>query len=218
MSKTEKCIHVIGPNMLQNQLIVTMLSGRNTEFRFALGSNAEPPSPALFSMNGDSGMQNLILYDCLGKSADLIMKALQLELQSLLRTNNIVLFNLHPDCGVEDFALKMGIRGFIYESDESEAVRKAVDAVFAGEIWMSRKKMAQLLLAKPQKTYDNPRTHLTTRETEILKLVALGKSNAQIAKKLHISLHTVKTHLYNTYKKINVSNRTLAAKWASKYL
>lgn len=51
---------------------------------------------------------------------------------------------------------------------------------------------------------------LSTREVEVLKLVAMGLANKQIADKMHISLHTVKTHLQRIYKKIEVSRRTQA--------
>lgn len=59
---------------------------------------------------------------------------------------------------------------------------------------------------------------LTPRETEILALVAVGDMNEEIADKLCISTQTVKTHLYRTFKKINVSNRLQAAFWATKNL
>jgi LuxR family transcriptional regulator of csgAB operon len=61
-------------------------------------------------------------------------------------------------------------------------------------------------------------SHLTLREREILILMASGCSNKEIAKKLCISGHTVKTHIYNFYKKLNVDCRFQAALWAAKYL
>lgn len=52
---------------------------------------------------------------------------------------------------------------------------------------------------------------LTTRENEVLTLVAAGKRNTQIAKKLCIAEHTVEAHLTNIFRKLNVRNRTAAA-------
>ncbi len=61
-------------------------------------------------------------------------------------------------------------------------------------------------------------TILTPRQIEILALVAVGATNEQIADKLCISPQTVKSHLYNIFKKINVPNRVQAALWAAKNL
>ena len=59
---------------------------------------------------------------------------------------------------------------------------------------------------------------LSQREIEILNLVAHGAMNTEIGEKLFISRHTVKSHLYNIYKKIKVTNRLEAALWAKKNL
>ena len=59
---------------------------------------------------------------------------------------------------------------------------------------------------------------LTQRQAEILAQVAVGNTNDEIADRLCISPHTVKTHLYNIFRKINVPNRIQAALWAAKNL
>ena len=59
---------------------------------------------------------------------------------------------------------------------------------------------------------------LTTREKEILDKIAQGSRNKDIADELYISLHTVKTHIYNIFKKIDVSNRIQAVLWKAKYI
>ncbi|HCY85736.1 MAG TPA: hypothetical protein DHV36_11430 [Desulfobacteraceae bacterium] len=64
----------------------------------------------------------------------------------------------------------------------------------------------------------NDDTGLTRREKEILDLIASGFSNQQIADELFISPHTVKTHLHNIFKKINVKRRLQAALWAAENL
>jgi LuxR family transcriptional regulator of csgAB operon len=59
---------------------------------------------------------------------------------------------------------------------------------------------------------------LTPRQIQILAQVAVGATNDEIADKLYLSPHTVKTHLYNIFKKINVPNRMQASLWAAKNL
>jgi DNA-binding CsgD family transcriptional regulator len=56
--------------------------------------------------------------------------------------------------------------------------------------------------------------HLTKREVEILRLAAEGRSNSEIAQALWVTEQTVKFHLSNIYRKLGVSNRTGASRWA----
>jgi DNA-binding NarL/FixJ family response regulator len=84
-----------------------------------------------------------------------------------------------------------------------------------GELWYPRSVLEQHLLSNQTQPMEQDRRLilLTMREREILSLLASGISNQDIAQKLYISPHTVKTHAYNIYKKINVANRQHAALW-----
>ena len=59
---------------------------------------------------------------------------------------------------------------------------------------------------------------MTEREQQVLSVIAKGATNQEISAHLKISQHTVKTHIYNIYQKINVPNRLQAALWASQNL
>ena len=61
-------------------------------------------------------------------------------------------------------------------------------------------------------------TLLTAREQEIIRYLMTGASNVEIADSLFVSEHTVKSHLYNVFKKLNVKNRIQAVSWAKEYL
>ncbi|MCP1365881.1 LuxR C-terminal-related transcriptional regulator, partial [Halomonas sp. BBD48] len=63
-----------------------------------------------------------------------------------------------------------------------------------------------------------PVCSLTHREQEIISLLGSGASNTEIADKLFVSEHTVKSHLYNTFRKIKVHNRIQAMNWARQNL
>ena len=63
-----------------------------------------------------------------------------------------------------------------------------------------------------------PACGLTQRELEIIGLLGTGATNAEIAEKLFVSEHTVKSHLYNIFRKIKVHNRLQAMNWARRNL
>jgi DNA-binding NarL/FixJ family response regulator len=114
----------------------------------------------------------------------------------------------------------LGVRGFFYEQDSLDVFLKGIRAIFDGELWLPRKIMMKCILnnksREPLPSEDG--IPLTQRENEILAIVAVGATNEEIADRLCISSHTVKTHLYNIFRKISVPNRLQAALWAAKNL
>ena len=97
---------------------------------------------------------------------------------------------------------------------------KGVQAILDGKLWLSREMMTKCIFESTDKDKSsiNPVGNLTERQTEILAMVAVGSTNEEIADKLCISPHTVKSHLYKIFKKINVPNRVQASLWAAKNL
>lgn len=88
-------------------------------------------------------------------------------------------------------------------------------------MWYPRKTISQCLLDTRNTSFrssGNAVFVLTTREKEMLAEIASGATNQEIADALYVSLHTVKTHIYNIFKKIKVSNRLQATLWAAKHL
>jgi len=124
----------------------------------------------------------------------------------------IALFNVGTDQGFEKDALKRSIRGIFYKTDPLERLSNGVLAILRGELWFSRKIISEVFLERNAGAGFFGRTHpsLTRRESEMLMEIASGATNREIAEELGISIHTVKTHLYNTYRKINASNRLQA--------
>jgi LuxR family transcriptional regulator of csgAB operon len=126
-----------------------------------------------------------------------------------------VLDHVDLDWSIEHQAIDLGVRGILYDNQNIESYPKAVNAIINGELWYPRRILEERLLEyylRPPEQEDEKLT-LTMREREILSLLSTGISNQEIAKKLCISPHTVKTHAYNIYKKINVTNRLNAALW-----
>lgn len=121
---------------------------------------------------------------------------------------SILVFSLHADLALARDALRLGARGFIHAGMELDQIARAVEVAARGEI-VAPRKLLEYVIAN-----ENPADlqALTSRQQEILELVAEGSSNAQIAKRLFLSESTVKQHLRAAYKVLGVSNRREAAK------
>jgi DNA-binding NarL/FixJ family response regulator len=113
------------------------------------------------------------------------------------------------------------VHGVFYQGDEPADIQQGLQRITLGEIWFSRKLSNQLLSyfnsiivrhAPPHKIY------LTQRETQVLSLLRRGSSNTKLADSLCLSEHTIKSHLYRIYKKLQVNSRQQAAEWAHHYL
>ncbi len=132
----------------------------------------------------------------------------------------IAIFNLQNNLGIEKRALLQGIKGFFYKQDGLNLFLKGIKYLCSSQIWIQRDILVECALEAGQKKIPmiQEKTELSRREMEILALVSLGVKNDDIAGKLFISSHTVKTHLYHIFKKINVPNRLQAALWAAKNL
>ncbi|WP_447530470.1 LuxR C-terminal-related transcriptional regulator [Vreelandella sp. TE19] len=107
------------------------------------------------------------------------------------------------------------LKGVFYRNESLEVICKGIHALLNEELWMSRDLMARLIIfyRKYQSNAFRPACGLTNREMEIISLLSGGSSNQQIAEKLFVSEHTVKSHLYNIFRKINVHNRIQALNW-----
>lgn len=167
--------------------------------------------------NKKTHAERLILLDCLGKELKGIMNSLEPDNMDRLSPAIVALFNVTPGLGIEEKSANEGIRGVFYEKDQMDQFLKGVCSIFSGEVWLSREIMTRFVL---KKEIFSPKVKdiLTQREMEILSLIAIGAKNEDIAEKLFVSTNTVKTHIYNIFKKINVTNRLQAALWAAKNL
>jgi len=102
-----------------------------------------------------------------------------------------------------------GPDGLLLKCDPPEQVAAAIRQVMAGQLVFPA--AARSWLRMPVK--QEPEIQLSTRELDVLALVAEGRSNGEITRQLHISANTVKFHLQNIYQRLGVSNRTEASRW-----
>jgi DNA-binding NarL/FixJ family response regulator len=208
-------IIIIGPRSLQNGLMGHFLQEKTGATCLAFADPSRIPTVE----DKEGNETRLILSDCLEKDLDSCMADLESCGEAVLSTDFVVLFNVSPGLKIEENALRRGVKGFFYEQDPLEVFPRGLEAILNGEIWVSRDIMTRFI--PDDKGPDHARAEasiLTPREIEILSLVAIGAKNEEIAEKLFISSNTVKTHIYNIFKKIDVPNRLQAALWAAKNL
>jgi DNA-binding NarL/FixJ family response regulator len=209
-------IYIVGPAKLQNELMAFFLgqeTGATCQTSLDLGS---------VQSFGDerAGQPVLFLLDCQGRNVDSLLADIELCREEKLPGALMALFNVDAGLGIEQESVVLGVKGFFYENDPLAMLPKGVSAILDGELWASREVMSRCILQHKQEKH-LPRgdaAGLTPREVEILAMVAVGAKNEEIAEKLHISPHTVKTHIYNIFKKIDVPNRLQAALWAASHL
>jgi two-component system NarL family response regulator len=115
--------------------------------------------------------------------------------------------------------IRAGVSGYLLKDINPELIVDTVLRVYAGESFIPPSLMTKVMreFGRLAAKTEAPVQQLTQREVEVLRLVAKGKSNRQIAQALFISEKTVKNHLTNIFQKIGVSDRTQAALYAIKH-
>jgi DNA-binding NarL/FixJ family response regulator len=186
-----------------------------TEGRCHISDCRTGQSPTL-KYNSKTG---LVLIDAMeekpGEALDLLLQCRKSGKHQLL----YAFFNAEQDSRLEKLAAPPEIHGIFYVDSSLDHLTKGVLAMFNGDLWFPRRVIANYLIN--QKPHTNQaflsRHHelLTEREMEILNLLSTGAKNTDIADQLSLSVHTIKTHIYHIYKKLDVENRTQAVNWAS---
>ena len=105
-------------------------------------------------------------------------------------------------------AMRAGAIGYLLKDTQAEELRRAIKAAAAGQVQLSPQAAARLM--REVRAPDSPEK-LTERETDVLRLLALGQANKEIALELSIGEKTVKTHVSSILRKLNVPSRTQAA-------
>ena len=212
-------VNIIGPQYLQNTLLASFLEEQTNVCCHVYDTSKDIPKSlkhdttpvlTLIDSNNDNNLYNPldIFSFCRG----------QLGNQDLF-----AFFNARPASEIEMLTGTLEAHGLFYEDINQDNLCKGVQAIFNGELWLPRKVIMEQLQRHKGNTRlipDQAKSNglLTAREIEILNLIATGAKNTDIASDLCLSVHTIKTHIYHIYKKIDVSNRMQAVNWASNNL
>ena len=209
-------IYIVGPCRVNNELLAAFL-----EAKVGKKCVAKDFIDDVFDFDDQENYKSkLVLLDCFAKDPERLFLEVESFRRFITDSGLAAVFNLIRGLKIEKELVERGIRGIFYANDYPDKIDRGVRALLEGEIWISREILSRFIpeTEKVQRLSAEEASVLSARESEILNLVAQGAMNTEIAKTLYISRHTVKSHLYNIYKKIKVANRLEAALWAKKNL
>ncbi|MDM3870809.1 LuxR C-terminal-related transcriptional regulator [Porticoccus sp. W117] len=159
-----------------------------------------------------------ILLDCAVLTAEQAGQAIK-DSQEWLPSPTIALLNATAFSSHEGLMQWPRVNGIFYNSTGHAKLLEGVATILKGEYWLPRRLLHSFV--ENSRRIPNTQTcsaNLTRREWQILQHIVDGKTNAAIAGELFVSEHTIKSHLYNIFKKVGVKNRVEASNWARENL
>ena len=181
--------------------------------------------------NGEEAIERYNELQQQGKGPDVVLMDIQMPVKNGVQATAAIT-TAHPGARViilttfdyEDYvfeAIKAGAMGYLLKDVPAEELTSTIRKVYAGEPFIQPKIASKLLVefGRKGRTTANQSTgsvdeELSTREIEVLKLLAAGASNREIADKLVLAEGTVKNHVSNILSKLHAENRTHAANLA----
>ena len=124
------------------------------------------------------------------------------DMQEASPETKIVVLTMQKEPAFARQALQLGVLGYVLKEAADDELVQAVRSAAAGETYL-QPALGAKLAAEPEM----PASDLSERETDVLRLIALGHTNAEIAKQLYISVRTVETHRAHIQQKLGVSSR-----------
>ena len=131
-------------------------------------------------------------------------------LKRVLPAAAIVALTRHDDETYLEELLRAGASGYVLKQSAPMEFLRAIRAVAAGGVYLDPAMTAHVangLLARPGAASSQAHVTLSERETEVLRLIAVGHSNKEVASQLHISVKTVEVHKANAMRKLGMTGR-----------
>lgn len=154
---------------------------------------------------------DVVLMDLLMPEMDGIAATREIR-RELPDTEVLALTSVLEDASVVN-AVRAGAIGYLLKNTEADELCRAIKAAAAGQVQLSPAAAARLM--REVRAPESPEA-LTERETDVLRLIAEGKANKEIAALLSIGEKTVKTHVSSILAKLGVQSRTQAALYAAR--
>ncbi|WP_318153162.1 LuxR C-terminal-related transcriptional regulator [Halomonas sp. LR3S48] len=178
----------------------------------------EVPEGAVDLMEEVGGSRIIVLLD-IDHLEEAVMQAWQAQYQHQPGWV-LTAFNIKNEEHATQLLSLIELKGVFYRNDSLEMICKGIQRLLEDDFWLSRSLMTRLIdfYRRQQINCYRPACGITQRELEIIGLLGSGASNTKIAELLFVSEHTVKSHLYNIFRKIKVNNRMQAVNWARQNL
>jgi DNA-binding NarL/FixJ family response regulator len=187
--------------------------------------NGEPDIEVIGEAGGGAEALDLLdLMDSEGRQPDVVVMDLQMvpidgiestrQVRARYQDIEVVALTSFAEEERVHAALEAGASGYLLKDSDADDVAAAVRAAHRGELQLDPVVARRLMSSLRDGQDDDPATELTSRELEVLRLVAAGKPNKQIAAELAISERTARTHVSRILQKLGLSSRTQAALWA----
>ena len=173
------------------------------------------------ALNGDDALQKSIELQPDVLILDINMpgkKAVQVvrELRGIPKAPAVLILTAYGDPENVIGMLTAGARGFLLKDSDPGDIVVAVRMIYSGKAWISPMVAGALVESMTERKEGDIIQQLSSREMEILRYVAQGYSNTQVAEFMKISEGTVKNHVMNIYAKLNIHTRSELVAWAWK--
>ena len=165
------------------------------------------------------------LHQCVTLMPDVLLLDINMPLLNGIQTlrrikdmglkTKVIMLTIHDDKEYLMETLNIGAQGYMLKDADSDSLSTAIKVVHQGGTYI-QPTLANYLVADFKANNHVQQQVLTRRELEVISLIAEGLNNKEIADTLYISEKTVKNHVSNIFKKIDVSDRTQAAIYAFK--
>ena len=156
---------------------------------------------------------DVVLMDL--RMPDLDGAAATRQIHETLRDTHVLVLTTYADDDSLFPALEAGARGYLTKDASAEEIERAIRAVAGGHTHLDPEIQQRLVAAALRhRTRATLPDELTNREVEVLKLIAAGLSNAEIAASLIVSAATVKTHVNHIFQKTGARDRAQAVRYA----
>jgi DNA-binding NarL/FixJ family response regulator len=201
-------VAVIEPQILFRRVICEMLAA---DERFTVASAAKDAADIAAAVASEP---DVILFDVDFHKGD-PLDAIK-HIREKCPSTRICILSIQPQQDLLAKSLLFGVEGYLVKDIAMDDLARALLTIHAGNVYVDPSLAGNMLRRLNSRRLRNDPSELSERETEVIRLIALGFSNRQISNKLYLSEKTVKNHISHIFAKINVTARTQAAIYALK--